>query len=96
MVKRFSDGPIFEDPNLKCYMKCYLIISKMWNENGTVNLKTAMETLSLVSEADQLILMGMGRPCFKFNKVKDLCERAFLTQKCVKEKDPFVSVSLNL
>ena len=71
-------------------MKCFMIKGKIWNEDGSPNPKTAMETLSLVSEADQLIIMNMGRPCLKF-KTKDLCERAFLLHKCMKEKDPVVS-----
>lgn len=92
MIARFSDKDIHDHPDLKCYMKCLMIEEKAMDENGRINTGPALELLEKTDANAQKILLAMGSKCIriKFPKDIDLCEKAFLLHKCLKEADPVV------
>lgn len=93
MITRFSDKDIHDHPDLKCYMKCLMVETKTMDEDGNFDARPALEIIEKSEKWAQKILMAMGSKCarIKYPKDIDLCEKAFLLHKCLKEADPVVS-----
>lgn len=94
MITRFSDKEIHDHPDLKCYIKCVMQEFKTMDADGNIDASPAIELLSTAERWQQKILLNMGKKCIriKYPKDIDLCEKAFIIHKCLKEADPVVII----
>lgn len=91
-IKNFSDGPIFEDDNLKCYMDCLFTEMGVKKADGNVDLVAVHESFNEDNEI-HLLFLHMVRLCIYPSGSND-CEKAYSMHKCWKERDPKVWNSL--
>ena len=68
--------------------------TKFWDDLGRLNNTVALDTLATLKDEDKLIFIRVGS-CVKV-KHDNMCERAFLVHKCIKQKDPDVSAACEL
>lgn len=94
MILRFSDKEVHEHPILKCYMKCVMLELKTMDTEGNLDAGPIMELVEQSEKWAQKILISMGAKCVrvKYPKDMDLCEKAYLVHKCLKEADPVVII----
>lgn len=86
-IKQFSDGPIFEDEKLKCYMDC-LFDEMHVKKDAKVDLVAVHESFSEDEEIHNIIL-HMVRLCLYPTGGND-CDLAYNLHKCWKTRDPKV------
>lgn len=70
-----------------------MIEFKTMDENGTLDASPAIDLIGKSEKWVQKILLDMGKKCIrlKYPKNIDLCEKAFILHKCMKEADPVVN-----
>lgn len=88
IIKQFSDGPIFEDDNLKCYMDCLFTEMGARRADGKIDLVVVHESFNEDNDI-HLTFLHMVRLCLYPTGAND-CEIAYAMHKCWKEKDPRV------
>lgn len=85
---------IFEDNNLKCYMKCMMMSANVLFKNGKLDFMPIMNRIELLSPENQTIVLKAGSKCLRSPVAEELCEIAFAVQKCLKMRDPLVCISI--
>ena len=95
-IREFSEGKLFEDEALKCYMHCLFEHGGLINDKGQIEMEVLLPIVEQLSEENQQIMMRMGRSCTKRPSGKTNCDRAFSLNKCWKMADPQVREIITL
>lgn len=88
VIKQFSDGPIIEDDNLKCYMDCMFGEMGVKKADGKIDMVAVHESFNEDNEI-HMTFIHMVRLCLYPTGAND-CEIAYSMHKCWKQKDPKV------
>ncbi|XP_069679532.1 general odorant-binding protein 72-like [Periplaneta americana] len=89
LVEGIQEGKFPEDKNLKCYMKCVMGMMQTM-KSGRYKPDAAIAQVRImmpesIKERAVTVLDGCRKAA---QGVKDACEVAFLTTKCIYESDP--------